>query len=110
MGLTTETSACSDAHRSGRSSEPGTGIAASDALHIAAALTAQCQIFVTSVRRLPAITGLHVLQLDELRQPPRGEYPARLGPVELSFSNHVAESTPPVFRESELLKDALMID
>lgn len=39
-----------------------------DALQIAAALTAQCQTFVTNDRQLPDIPGLHVVQLDRVRQ------------------------------------------
>jgi predicted nucleic acid-binding protein len=39
-----------------------------DALQIAAALTAQCQTFVTNDRELPEIPGLRVVQLDQLRQ------------------------------------------
>lgn len=43
----------------------------SDALQIAAALTAQCQTFVTNDRDLPDIPGLRVVQLDQLRPRPR---------------------------------------
>ena len=39
-----------------------------DALQIAAALTSHCQTFVTNDRQLPAIPGLQILQLDQLRQ------------------------------------------
>lgn len=42
-----------------------------DALQIAAALTAQCQTFVTNDRDLPDIPGLRVVQLDQLRPRPR---------------------------------------
>ncbi len=39
------------------------GMKTPDALHVAAALTAGCTTFLTSDRRIPAISGTRVLQL-----------------------------------------------
>ncbi len=36
-----------------------------DALQVAAALSAGCSVYLTNDRRLPAVTGLRVLQLEE---------------------------------------------
>lgn len=40
-----------------------TGVKTPDALQLAAALTSGCKVFVTNDRRLPAVSGLRVLQL-----------------------------------------------
>ena len=42
-----------------------TGIRTPDALQIAAALTMKCPVFVTNDRRLPAIKGLQIVQLND---------------------------------------------
>ncbi len=43
------------------------GVRTPDALQLAAALTARCSAFVTNDRRLPAVPGLRIIQLDEHR-------------------------------------------
>ena len=42
-----------------------TGIKTPDALQLAACLHAGCQTFVTNDRRLPALPGLRVIELDD---------------------------------------------
>jgi predicted nucleic acid-binding protein len=42
-----------------------TGIKTPDALQIAAALSAGCKAFVTNDRRIPAISGLRILQISD---------------------------------------------
>jgi predicted nucleic acid-binding protein len=43
------------------------GVRTPDALQLAAALSQRCTAFVTNDRRLPALSGLRVVQLDEHR-------------------------------------------
>lgn len=43
------------------------GVRTPDALQLAAALQARCSAFVTNDRRLPALPGLQIVQLDEYR-------------------------------------------
>lgn len=38
-----------------------------DAIHLAAALTSACTTFITNDRKIPAVAGLRVLQLSDLR-------------------------------------------
>lgn len=42
-----------------------TGVKTPDALQIAAALSMKCPVFVSNDRRLPAIEGLQIIQLEE---------------------------------------------
>lgn len=43
------------------------GVRTPDALQLAAAFSTQCAAFVTNDRRLPALPGLRVVQLDDVR-------------------------------------------
>lgn len=43
------------------------GVRTQDALQLAAVLQARCSAFVTNDRRLPALPGLRILQLDDYR-------------------------------------------
>lgn len=44
-----------------------TGVATPDALQLAASLAAECTAFVTNDRRLPAVPGLRIVQIDHHR-------------------------------------------
>jgi predicted nucleic acid-binding protein len=47
-----------------------TGVKTPDALQLVAALTGKCKVFLTNDRRLPAIPGLRVLQLESYATEP----------------------------------------
>jgi predicted nucleic acid-binding protein len=44
-----------------------TGIATPDALQLSAALASRCSAFITNDRRVPAVPGLRIIQLDAYR-------------------------------------------